>query len=163
MATFDQVIDAVMRYRDVTRADLIGKDRSHPICRYRLELCFLLREHTDMSFPEIGRAIGGRDHTTIKSACRSVRKRMSENPELVADIEKMRTLIRAAGFVVRHPRENDSAPEIAREIVQNMMPATAMTTEDLWIMARWILEAEATNELALAIVRTHSQEERSHA
>jgi chromosomal replication initiator protein len=42
---------------------------------------YVSRELTDHSLPAIGRAFGGRDHTTVLSACRRAAERIASDPE----------------------------------------------------------------------------------
>ncbi|MCL1587840.1 MAG: chromosomal replication initiator protein DnaA, partial [Actinomycetia bacterium] len=39
-----------------------------PLARQRQIAMYVCREHTDLSLPRIGRAFGGRDHTTVMHA-----------------------------------------------------------------------------------------------
>ena len=43
---------------------------------------YLARKHTGMSFPEIGRAVGNKNHSTVIAACQRV-ENMSNGGELV--------------------------------------------------------------------------------
>ena len=38
---------------------------------------YLARKHTDMSFPEIGRFMGGKNHSTVILACRRISRHMN--------------------------------------------------------------------------------------
>jgi len=40
---------------------------------------YLARKHTDMSFPEIGRFLGNKDHSTVFQACRRIDRLLSAN------------------------------------------------------------------------------------
>ena len=46
---------------------------------------YLARELTDQSLPEIGRGFGGRDHSTVLSAVRSIDTEVHRDPELAHD------------------------------------------------------------------------------
>jgi chromosomal replication initiator protein len=63
--TVDQVIDAVVSYCRVTRQELVGRRRNQDIVRPRQVAMYLARTETQASLPEIGAALGGRDHTTV--------------------------------------------------------------------------------------------------
>ncbi|NNE49761.1 MAG: hypothetical protein HKN38_06115 [Altererythrobacter sp.] len=49
----------------VTAQDITGKLRLRKLARPRQAVFYLAREMTDMSYPDIGRLTGGRDHTTV--------------------------------------------------------------------------------------------------
>jgi chromosomal replication initiator protein len=42
---------------------------------------YLARELTDQTLPAIGRAFGGRDHTTVMHACKRTAERIANDPE----------------------------------------------------------------------------------
>lgn len=52
--------------------DLLSKKRTRAIARPRQIAMSLARELTQLSLPEIGNAFGGRDHTTVLHACKTV-------------------------------------------------------------------------------------------
>lgn len=70
LRTFGEIVTAVERAFAVERNDLMSHRRKKWIVGARCALCALLRDFTDWSLPEIGRRVGGRDHTTIIHAIR---------------------------------------------------------------------------------------------
>lgn len=61
----------------VDLTDLFGRGR-HPSTVLARELCgYLLRRHTDRSFPEIATLLGRPNHSTICTACRRVEARVA--------------------------------------------------------------------------------------
>lgn len=52
--------------------DLKGAKRHRSVVVPRMVAMWLTRKHTQGSFPEIGRAFGGRDHSTVIHACQKV-------------------------------------------------------------------------------------------
>ena len=58
----------VCRYFGIHKADLVGQSRSKPFAYPRQVAMYLCRELTDESLPKIGRAFGGRDHSTVMHA-----------------------------------------------------------------------------------------------
>ncbi len=51
---------------------------------------FLTRELTGSSFPKIGEAFSGRDHTTIMHGCEKIEKELKENDELKKAISDLK-------------------------------------------------------------------------
>lgn len=49
--------------------DLVGRHRGRRLAIWRNAAMLAARRLTSASYPEIGRAFGGRDHTTVMSAC----------------------------------------------------------------------------------------------
>ena len=68
----DRVVNAVASAFGVTPAQLTGRDRSREIAWPRQVAMYLLREFGNVSLPQIGSALGGRDHTTVMYACEKV-------------------------------------------------------------------------------------------
>jgi chromosomal replication initiation ATPase DnaA len=63
----------------VSPSQLLSKDRHKSIARARHVAAWLMRQ-TGLSFPEIGRALGGRDHTTAMNSVRRVEACLSTDP-----------------------------------------------------------------------------------
>jgi chromosomal replication initiator protein len=70
--TIQQILDAVTKYYNVRLSDLQSKKRHKSIAFPRQVCMFLARRHTSYSLEEIGGYFGGRDHTTVMHAVRTV-------------------------------------------------------------------------------------------
>jgi len=70
--TIQQIFDVVTKYYNVRLSDLQGKRRHKSIAFPRQVCMFLARRHTRYSLEEIGGYFGGRDHTTVLHAVRTV-------------------------------------------------------------------------------------------
>jgi chromosomal replication initiator protein len=82
----DQVIQAVAEFYQVSVDDLTGRKRSHDIARPRQIAMYLAREETQASFPEIGQALGGRDHTTVIYGVEKIKGQIQEDSTLRREI-----------------------------------------------------------------------------
>jgi chromosomal replication initiator protein len=80
--TIDAVQREVCRYYDVTLGELTGQKRTRRLVTPRQVAMYLSRELTDGSLPAIGRAFGGRDHTTVLYAVQKVSTQMSDEGEI---------------------------------------------------------------------------------
>lgn len=58
----------VCRYFDISQQELVGSSRARSFAYPRQVAMYLCREMTDKSLPKIGRAFGGRDHSTVMHA-----------------------------------------------------------------------------------------------
>lgn len=85
--TPDTIIKATCQHYEVKVSDVKGKGRARAIALPRQVAMYLCRKHTDASFPEIGSAFGGKDHTTALHAHKSITKRVEEDPDLRRSIE----------------------------------------------------------------------------
>jgi chromosomal replication initiator protein len=57
--------------------DLLSASRAAPVAWPRQVAMYLSRELTDQTLPAIGRAFGGRNHTTVMHACRRTAERIT--------------------------------------------------------------------------------------
>jgi chromosomal replication initiator protein len=67
-----KVIEAVSVDSDVSVEDLLGQNRSAKIAVPRQLAMYILREFSEISLPQIGELLGGRDHTTIMYGIKKV-------------------------------------------------------------------------------------------
>lgn len=63
--TTEEIIRAVSQFYHVSIEDITGRRRNKDIVRPRQVAMYLARMETSASLPEIGAALGGRDHTTV--------------------------------------------------------------------------------------------------
>ena len=54
---------------------------------------YLLREETDISLEEIGRAMGGRDHTTVLHGVKKIEAALDEDVQLRASLMAIREVL----------------------------------------------------------------------
>ncbi|MCB9780443.1 MAG: chromosomal replication initiator protein DnaA [Alphaproteobacteria bacterium] len=90
--TADEIVQAVARFFSLKVADLKGTRRLKQIVRPRHIAMWLVREHTELSFPEIGRVFGNRDHSSVQHACKKIKRLRDKEPDLrntVDTIERM--------------------------------------------------------------------------
>ncbi len=84
------IIHAVTEFYGVKLTDLQSKRRQRSIALPRQVCMYLARRHTRLSLEEIGGYFGGRDHTTVMHAVRTVEDRRQPDPEfnkVVATLE----------------------------------------------------------------------------
>lgn len=73
--------------------DLKSKNRSKPIVTARQAAMYLIKKHLDKSLVDIGRAFGGKDHTTVINALKRIEKQQAENSELARDLQELESRI----------------------------------------------------------------------
>jgi chromosomal replication initiator protein len=88
--TVDDVLDATARRFGVTTTELLARDRRPAIAQARKVAIYLARELTGKSLPEIGRRLGGRDHSTILAAVRSLSGDIQRDQELAQTVDKLK-------------------------------------------------------------------------
>jgi chromosomal replication initiator protein len=70
----ERVVDLVARKFNLTADKLLGRDRTKNVALPRQIAMYLLREESNFSLPQIGEALGGRDHTTVMYAIEKIAK-----------------------------------------------------------------------------------------
>jgi chromosomal replication initiator protein len=88
--TFEHIRDIVCDYYSVRFEDIQGPRRQHELVKPRQILMYLLKNELGMTFPTIGKQIGGRDHTTVMYASEKIEKEMKRSPELLAEIQYLK-------------------------------------------------------------------------
>lgn len=93
LVNIDNIQRTVAEYFKLKVADLSAQTRKQTITRPRQVAMALARELTTHSYPEIGQAFGGRDHTTVISACKRVEELRMNNAKFSEDyLNLLRTL-----------------------------------------------------------------------
>jgi chromosomal replication initiator protein len=88
--TTSDVIDAVTRHYEVEERELKGRQRTKAIVLPRQVAMYLLREETDISLEEIGRSMGGRDHTTVLHGIKKIESALENDVQLRAAVMAIR-------------------------------------------------------------------------
>src|SRR5690606_22041084 len=78
---------AVCGHFRLTNAELLSKDRHKSVAFARQVAMYLCRQRLKCSFPELGRAFGNRDHTTVMSAVRRVEALRRKDPQVDAHLQ----------------------------------------------------------------------------
>ncbi len=93
LITIEYIQKTVSEYFQVRMVDLLSKRRNRSIARPRQIAMALAKEYTNFSYPEIGDAFGGRDHTTVLHACRKVKELIQSDVKIEHDFKNLdRTL-----------------------------------------------------------------------
>jgi chromosomal replication initiator protein len=86
-ASVEDIQRVVCHHFKLRSTDLLSKDRHKSIAFARHVAMYLCKQRLKCSFPELGRAFGNRDHTTVLSAVRKVESLRSTDPEVRAHLE----------------------------------------------------------------------------
>ncbi len=80
---------AVCHHFHLRSSDLVSKDRHKSVAFARHVAMYLCKQRLKCSFPELGRAFGNRDHTTVMSAVRKIEAQRDTDPEVRAHLEAL--------------------------------------------------------------------------
>ena len=92
--TPEVVLEATAAMYSFTVDDLQGKSRQRPLVMARQIAMYVLRETTDLSYPAIAKAFGGRDHTTVMHAVDKIGKLMAERRQIFDQVTELMTAVR---------------------------------------------------------------------
>ncbi len=83
--SIDNIQKTVADYYRIKLAELLSKKRNRNLTRPRQIAMCLSRELTSMSLPEIGSSFGGKDHSTVIHACKTILKLRSSDATIDTD------------------------------------------------------------------------------
>lgn len=84
----------VADYYKIKLNDLLSKKRTRNIARPRQVAMYLAKELTPASLPAIGEVYGGRDHTTVLHACRTIAELRLTDQQLNHDLHVLTQVLR---------------------------------------------------------------------
>lgn len=87
--TIENIQKSICDYFNIKMGDLKAKRRTKNIALPRQVAMYLCRKYTSTSFPAIGYKFGGRDHSTVIHASKTIERKMKEDPYMQATIEKL--------------------------------------------------------------------------
>jgi len=92
--TIDQIISQVAKAFNVKPSDIKSKKKHKLYSLPRQVAMYLAREVTEQSYPEIGGAFGGKDHSTVIYGARKIEKALEQNHSLKNIVEGLKKNLR---------------------------------------------------------------------
>lgn len=93
--SIENIQKVVVEYFRIPHKELIGPKRTRIYARPRQIAMGLARELTSDSFPDIGDAFGGRDHSTVMHACDKVKELCQADPIFNEDYQNLLRLLQS--------------------------------------------------------------------
>ncbi|HEX4903305.1 MAG TPA: chromosomal replication initiator protein DnaA [Acidimicrobiales bacterium] len=95
--TPETILATTAEYFGYTVEELIGRSRTRPLTTARHVGMYLFRELTDLSFPNIAKEFGGRDHTTVIHAVDRIKTQMKERRQVFQQVQELIQRLKAEG------------------------------------------------------------------
>lgn len=92
--SLDSILTAVCEKFHVKARDLQGKSRKKELVQVRQLVMFLAHKYTSMSVSQIGREMGGRDHSTVIHSCDMAERRLAADKTYRLEIEKFEATLK---------------------------------------------------------------------
>ncbi len=93
--TIENIQKVTSEYYNIQQNDLLSNRRNRSVVRPRQMAMLLSKELTNRSLPEIGKAFGRRDHTTVLHACKTIKKLKESDPNVK---QAYKTLLRILNY-----------------------------------------------------------------
>ena len=75
-----RILNVVADYYNLTPTQLIGRNRTTQVSMARHIAMYLMRDLLDLPFSKVGKAFGGKDHSTVMNAIQKVEKLLKNDP-----------------------------------------------------------------------------------
>jgi chromosomal replication initiator protein len=91
--TVRQIIPTVAQFYHLDESVLTGRGRSKDVAYARQMAMYLAREETGASLPQIGEALGGRDHTTIMHGWEKIASQIEQDNKIRREMLAIREIL----------------------------------------------------------------------
>jgi chromosomal replication initiator protein len=88
------ILDETATQFGFTIEDITSKHRQRPLVTARQIAMYVMRELTDLSYPNIAREFGGRDHTTVIHAVEKIGGLMSKDRQIYDQVTRLMRAVR---------------------------------------------------------------------
>lgn len=91
--TIEEIQKKVAEHFNMRFGDMISARRARAVARPRQVAMYLAKQLTSRSLPEIGRKFGGRDHTTVIHAVRTIERLRESDHDFAENVELLRRML----------------------------------------------------------------------
>ncbi len=89
----EKVLKAVQKFYNVSIDDIVSQKRNKEIIRPRHVAMYILYNIVGLSYPEVGRELGGKNHSTVMHGCKTVNKDMNNSKQFKDEVEMLKEII----------------------------------------------------------------------
>lgn len=94
--TADDILSAVCSRYGVKAKELVSKSRKQAVVLPRQLAMYLIHKYTDMSYSQLGRLFGKRDHSTVLYACNQIAHRISVDKQFRREVEEFEAALKSS-------------------------------------------------------------------
>ncbi len=95
--TVESICQTIADFFTLDLNDLLGKRRNKELVYPRQIAMYLIRTELQFSYPKIGKALGGKDHTTVMHGVEKITKELSHDDTLQRDIALLKERLYVSG------------------------------------------------------------------
>jgi len=89
----EEIIKIIADFYNIEEESIYKKTRKKEVIKPRQVTMYILREDFNISYPSIGKKIGGRDHATIIHSCGKIKSELKTNIILGQELNQIRALL----------------------------------------------------------------------
>lgn len=89
----EEITKTIAHYYHIEESSLYEQVRRREIVQARQIAMYVMRNDYNISYPLIGRKLGGKDHTTVMHSCEKIAEDIEKNPILAQDVEHIRSML----------------------------------------------------------------------
>jgi len=89
----EEIVKTIAGFYNTDPEKIYDKTRKKEVVYVRQVAMYILREYFNISYPAIGKEIGGRDHTTVIHSYDRVVEHLKEDPNLQQEIEQLKAVL----------------------------------------------------------------------
>ena len=147
MITVDLIMQGVAEYFGIPLDVLMSANREVRTVEARGIASYLSRQLTTASFAEIGRLMGGRDHTTVLAGARKVNEALQTDPDTLKHVRDIRYIVQTAATALT--RIGIAAPQsidpliVANRLLNEPLTRLQISVEELKILAYAVINLQA--------------------
>lgn len=92
--TVDDIISAVCQHYAIKQKEIVSKSRKQVIVQARQLAMFLCHKYTEVTYSQLGRIFGKRDHSTVLYACNQVSRRIGVDKTFRREVEDLEATLK---------------------------------------------------------------------
>ena len=89
----EEIVKMIAEFYSLEPGKIYDKTRKKEIVYVRQIVMYILREYFNISYPAIGKEIGGREHTTVIHSYEKVQEHLKDDPNLQQEIDQLRAIL----------------------------------------------------------------------